>query len=134
MYALVVLLLVILIGAGGGYWAVKKIRAKQNQEFLYEGKMTLIKEGIDAAELKNAFLVDSVLDGMIQELDLVTRWELPDAEAAKAQIRQKFKVKINGLEVTFRYKDKDKNLAQQILKRLVEGFNKRQFKATEGAF
>lgn len=126
MYALIALLLVVLIGAGGGYWAVKKIRTKQNQEFRYEGKITLLKEGVDPAAFKSAVLTDTAMDHALQELDLVKRWELLDAEAAKARLRQKFSVKVEGVEVTIGYRDKDKNLAKEILENLMKSFAKSQ--------
>lgn len=129
MYALVALLLVVLVGAAGGYWAFNKIKDKRNQEFRYEGKITLLKEGADPLEFKDAVLADVTLENTIKEHDLVARWELADAQAAKAHIRQRFYAKVNGLEVTIGYQDKDKNLAKSILESLMKNFGQRQGRA-----
>lgn len=126
MYALVTLLLVVLIGAGGGYWAIKKIRTKQNQEVRCEAKLTLKEEGANPADLKEAFLSDMAIDHAIKEYDLVTRWELADGDAAKGRIRQKFTVKIDGLEVILGYQDKDKHLAQEVLTSLMNSFSEQR--------
>jgi len=122
MYALIALLLVILIGAGGGYWAIKKIRAKQNQEFRYEGKLTLLEEGLDPIVFKKAVLSGSTLDDTIKKHDLLTRWGMTDVAAAKERITSKFSVKVEGLEVTLGYRDKDKILAKEILETLMKSF------------
>lgn len=125
MYALVALLLVILLGSAGGYWAIKKIRAKRyqaNQEYKYEGKLTLSREGMEAAVFEAAVLSGNTLDEAVEKHDLVNRWGLNDAEAAKLKIKEKFIVKVKGLEVSLSYQDKDKDLAKQILETLMNSF------------
>ncbi|BDS06128.1 hypothetical protein NT6N_11680 [Oceaniferula spumae] len=131
MYAIIALLLVVILGAAGGYWAVKKIRAKQNQEFRYEGKLTVVKEGVDPETFKMAVLTGDTLDETIEKHNLVAQWKLADAEAAKAKIKEKFIVKVSGLEVTLSYQDKDQALAKDILGTLMDSFYKRQ-KAMRG--
>ena len=120
MLAFVALLLVVVVGMSGTYWAYKKYRAKQRQEFRYEGKMMLKREGVDSETLKNSIISDAVLDRVIKDYDLVQTWELADADAAKARIREKFQVKIVGLEVTISYQDRDEDLTQNLLKSLMQ--------------
>jgi len=126
MYALVALLLVVVIGSAGGYWAIKKIRTKQNQEFRYEGTVTLVQEGADPVVFKQAVLSGSVMDEVIEKHDLLARWEMTDPAAAKARIEDKFAVQIQGLKVTISYQDKDKLLAKDILETLMQMFSAKQ--------
>lgn len=126
MYAFIGLLMVVLIGIGGGYWAIKKIRDKNNQEFIYKWQSTLVKENVDAEEFKNAVLTDFTVDETIKDLKLLERWGMSDPEAAKEQIRNKFLVTINGQSVMVTYQDKDKALSQEILKSLLLSFERKQ--------
>ncbi len=123
MLAFVALLLVVVVGMGGTYWAYKKYRAKQRQEFRYEGKMMLKREGADAEAVKSSIISDAVLDRVIKDYDLVNTWGLADVDAAKARIRQKFQVGVSGLEVSISYQDRDKELAQNLLKALVQSMS-----------
>ena len=120
MLAFVALLLVVVVGMSGTYWAYKKYRAKQRQEFRYEGKMMLKREGVDSETLKNSIISDAVLDRVIKDYDLVQTWGLADADAAKARIREKFHLKVVGLEVTISYQDRDKDLVKNLLEALVQ--------------
>ena len=120
MLAFVALLLVVVVGMSGAYWAYKKYRAKQRQEFRYEGKMMLKREGADPEALKKSMISDAVLERVINDYDLVNTWELADVDAAKARIREKFHVGVTGLEVRISYQDRDKELAHNLLKALVQ--------------
>ncbi len=120
MLAFVALLLVVVVGMSGAYWAYKKYRAKQRQEFRYEGTMMLKREGADAEALRESMSSDAVLERVINDYDLVNRWELADVDAAKARIREKFHVSVTGLEVRISYQDRDKELAQNLLTALVQ--------------
>ncbi len=122
MLAFVALLMVVIIGAGGAYWAIKKYRAQKNQEFLYEGKMGQAKEGFSIDVFEQQILSDDLLDQIIEEHQLVTVWGLADSAAAKEQIKQKFTIKLDGSEVKARYQDKDKVLAQKVLESIVKGY------------
>lgn len=119
MLAFVALLLVVVVGMSGAYWAYKKYRAKQRQEFRYEGKMMLKREGADPEALKKSMVSDAVLERVINDYDLVNTWELAHVDAAKARIREKFHVSVTGLEVRISYQDRDKELAHNLLKALV---------------
>jgi len=114
------LLLVAVVGAGGAYWGIKKYRAKQRQEFRFEGKMMLEKEGADPEAIKNSIISDTVLDRVIKDYDLVSAWGLTGVDAAKSQIRNKFLVRVEGLEISLTYQDRDKDLAKNLLKALLE--------------
>ena len=126
MYAFIGLLMVVLIGIGGGYWAIKKIRDKNNQEFIYKWQSTLVKENVGAEEFKNAVLTESTVDETIKDLKLLERWGMSDPEAAKEQIRNKFLVTIKGQSVMVTYQDKDKALSQEILTSLLLSFERKQ--------
>lgn len=122
MYSLVALMLVILIGGAGAYWAVKKYRQKQRQEYRCEGKLTLSQGGVDAETFKKAVISGNTLDETVEKHSLVAKWNLADAEAAKARIVEKFTVRVEGMEVFIGYQDKDKHLAKAILETLMHSF------------
>jgi len=122
MYAAIGLMLVIIIGAAGAYWGIKKFRQKQNQEYRYEGTLTAAREGVDAKLFKASVLTEEVLSETIAKHDLINKWELPDEDATKAKLKEKFTVKVKGLEVTLGYQDKDKVLAKDILNTLMASF------------
>ncbi|MBT8037509.1 MAG: hypothetical protein KJO21_08185 [Verrucomicrobiae bacterium] len=116
----VALLVVVLVGAGGSYWAYKKYRNKPLQEYRYEGTLTLAKEVNNPEELKKRMMTDEILDDVIQDYDLVNRWGVADTDAVKARLREKFKVSVSGVTVKVSYQDRDKDLAQNLLKSLVQ--------------
>lgn len=122
MYASIGLMLVIILGAAGAYWGIKKFRQKQNQEFRYEGTLTAARDGVDAKLFKTSVLTDEVMAEAIVKHDLINRWALTDEEAAKARLKEKFSVRVNGLEVTLGYQDKDKELAKEVLNTLMGSF------------
>ena len=127
MYAFITLLLVTIIGAGAGYWAIKKVRDKRNnKEIRCEIKRTLMKEGVNAEELKEAMLSAGDLDDVIAKHDLLSHWGFESNEDAKARIRKKFTVKINGLELILGYQDKNSTIAQGVLESLMQSFAEKQ--------
>lgn len=115
-------ILLVVLGAGGllvGYKGYKKYRAQQNQEFRYEGKITLTRPGIEADSIKEGMLAEGLLDIIVEHYNLVSVWGLDSPEAAKDKIRKKFGVKIIGSEASLTYQDKDKDLAKTLLKTIV---------------
>ena len=115
-------LLMVVLGAGGlfvGYKGYKKFQAKQNQEFRYEGKITIARAGIEADAIKQGMLSEALLNKIVAHHNLVSVWGLDSPEAAKEKIRQKFGVKVVGLEATLTYQDKNKELAKTMLETIV---------------
>ena len=124
LIALVALVGVLILGGGGSYWAYKKIQAKRNQEFRYEAKLP-IWDGFEAKRFEAFLLSDDVVEKVIEDHRLVSYWEVPDAGMAKARIHEKFKVRVVGAEVRVSYQDKDKEMAQKILKDLIEAYQEK---------
>lgn len=122
MYILVIILMAVLVGAGAGYLALKGVKDTKHKEFRYEGQITLLEEGIDPIDFKNAILTDETLEHTIQEHDLVKHWNKQSMEDAKAHIRHKFDAKVNGFQVTISYLDSDRALSEKILRSLLENF------------
>jgi len=125
MLTFIALLMVLIVGAGGAYWGVKKYRAQKraaNQEFRYEGKMGQAKEGFSIDAFKQQILSDDLLDRVIEEHQLISAWGTADSAAAKERIKQKFTVILEDDEVKARYQDKNKELAQKVLQSIVKGY------------
>ena len=76
-------------------------------------------------------LADEVLNPVIEELNLVNEWGLDDMETAKRRIREKFKVSVNNAQVKVSYQDRNKDLAQNLLRAVVKHYLNRS-KAAEG--
>lgn len=123
--AMIVLVGVVFLGLGGSYWAYKKIQAKRNQEYRYEGSLP-IHDGFDVQEFKRVILSDKILDQVVVNNNLVEFWDMPSAEAAKNRLREKFKTRVDGQNVHVSYQDHDKEKAQAILAGLVEACMARQ--------
>ena len=119
--ALVALVGVLILGGGGSYWAYKKIQAKRNQEYRYEGKLQ-IWDGFEVKSFKALLLSDDVLEKMVEENDLVVFWELPSVGVAKTRISEKLKVRVVGAEIRVSYQDKDEERAQKILTDLINAY------------
>lgn len=120
-FALIALIGVLALGLGGGAWAYKKIKQRRNQEFRFEGKMTVGPEfKIDA--FKQTILADPVLDRVIEKNDLVSFWDLPDADKAKIRLREKFQAKVVGQSLKVTYQDKDQKMAKVILQDLINSY------------
>jgi len=125
MLAFVALLMVVIVGAGGAYWAVKKYRAQKraaNQEFRFESKMGQAKEGFSIDAFKQQVLSDDLLDRIIEEHHLIDVWGVGDSAEAKERMKQNFIVGLVGSEVKVSYQDKSKELAQKILRSIVNGY------------
>ncbi len=125
MLTFVALLMVMIVGAGGAYWVVKKYRAQKraaNQEFRYEGKMGQAKEGFDIGAFKQQVLTDDLLDQVIEEHHLIDVWGVDDSAEAKERVKKKFIVGLDGSQVKVSYQDKSKELAQKILRSIVTGY------------
>ena len=122
MLAFVALFLVVIVGAGAAYWAVKKYRAKQRQEYRFEGTMGQAKAGLDKAVFKEAMLPDVVLEKVIEEHQLVGVWKLDGVDAAKQRIREKFSVKVDELQVKVSFVDRDQVIAEKVLKSIVTAY------------
>jgi len=125
MYTFVSLFVLVLIGICGGYMAVKKIRAKQNQEYPYRWSGKLIID-VSEEEFKEALIGGAALDDTIKGLDLVARWNLPHEAAVKEKVASQLTVAIIGEDVSVTFKDKDQTLAQEILTEILMSFDARQ--------
>ncbi len=126
VYACLAVFLVLLGGAGlyFGYKGYKKYKGKQNSELRCVATLGEAREGFDKEQFKDSVLTDGMLDFVIEKNGLLAAWGVPDAEAAKTRIREKFVITVEAGKVKASYQDKDKNLAkgvlQTILKRLYE--------------
>ena len=118
-------LLLVVLGIGGlfvGYKGYKKYKAKQNQEFRFEGTMGQVRDGFDKDVFKQAMLTDELLDAVIEKHALVELWETGDTATAKAKIREKFIVKVDAMIVKVSYQDKNKELSKAVLQSIVNGY------------
>ncbi len=122
MLSLVALLLVGAVGVTGAYWAYKKYRQKERQEFRFEFPMGNAMEGFDAKVFKSYILTDEVLDTVIKKNQLVSVWAVADEAAAKAIIREKFIVLIADGEVSVSYQGKDKDLSKAVLETIIDSY------------
>lgn len=122
MFAFVALFLVLIVGAGAAYWAVKKYKEKQRQEFRFEGTMGKAREGFDKEEFKTAVMADELLDQVIEKHQLLAVWGSNDTAAAKARLRTKFTITLEGQTVKVGYQDKNKELAKAVLQSIVQGY------------
>ena len=117
--------LLLIVGSGGIFVACKGIeryKAKQNQEFRFEGTMGKAAEGFQIDSFRRHMLADDVLEHVIEEHKLIDLWQLKDLEAAKARIREKFSVSLENAEVKVSYQDKSKQTAHEILKLIVQRY------------
>ncbi|MCP5538103.1 MAG: hypothetical protein H7A51_17960 [Akkermansiaceae bacterium] len=123
-FSLVAFILVVLGGVGMfvAYKGYKKYKAKQNQEFRFEGTMGKAREGFDKEIFKQAVLSEDTLDKVVESHQLVDVWGVADAAAAKERIKQKFTVKLEAMVVKVTYQDKNKDLAQKILQSIVSSY------------
>jgi len=115
--------LLLVLGSGGlfvAYKGYKKYQARQNQEFRYEGTMGKAAEGFQVEAFKRHLLKDDALEHVITEQKLIDLLGLDDMEAAKIRIRAKFEVKLENAEVKVSYQDKNKQIAHDILKAIVQ--------------
>ncbi len=115
--------LLLVLGSGGlfvAYKGYKKYQARQNQEFRYEGTMGKAAEGFQVEAFKRHLLKDDALEHVITEQKLIDLWGLDDMEAAKIRIRAKFEVELENAEVKVSYQDKNKQIAHDILKAIVQ--------------
>ena len=127
--------LLLIVGSGGIFVACKGIeryKAKQNQEFRFEGTMGKAAEGFQIDSFRRHMLADDVLEHVIEEHKLIDLWQLKDLEAAKARIRGKFSVSLENAEVKVSYQDKSKQTAHEILKLIVQRYYEK-LKAAGGA-
>ncbi len=125
--------LLLILGTGGlfvAYKGYKKYQARQNQEFRYEGTMGKPSEGFQLDAFKRHLLRDDVLEHVIVEHKLQGAWGLNDAEAAKIRMRSKFDVRLVDAEVKVSYRDKNQEIAHNILKAIVQRYYE-QLKAGE---
>jgi len=116
---LVALVLIALVGLGGAFWGYKKYkqrRALANREYRYEGAIWKAKEGFDYQSVKGKILNDTLLNDVIASNDLVSKWGLEDVDAAKDRIRERFTIKVVDSKVVIGYRDKDKEIAEKVLK------------------
>lgn len=114
----VTLVLILVLGLGGSYWAYKKIQTKRHQEYRYEGKLK-VGPGFEEDVFKALILADESLESVIDKFDLLQVWGLADTPAAKARIRSKFSLKLEAGELKISYQDKNKELAPKILQELM---------------
>lgn len=119
MLAIVALMLVALVGGAGAFWAYKKYKQKQSQEYQMEGTIKISSETFDLDGFKKMILADEVLDGVVEKHQLISAWGVADESAAKAQLKKKFTASINEGDLKVRYQDKDKELAASILKTML---------------
>jgi len=115
--------LLLVLGAGGlfvAYKGYKRYQARQNQEFRYEGTMGKAAEGFQIEAFKRHLLRDDALEHVIKENKLIEVWGLENMEDAKIRIRAKFDVKLENAEVKVSYQDKDKQIAHDVLKAIVQ--------------
>ena len=90
------------------------------------------REGFDKEVFKKEVLSDALLDQVIEKHQLIDVWGTGDSATARAKLRDKFLVKLEGMTVKVSYQDKDKDLAQSILQSIVLGYHA-QFSPTGGA-
>ena len=129
--AMIILVGVVFLGLGGSYWAYKKIQAKRNQEYRYEGSLP-IRDGFDVQEFRSVILSDKILDQVIDINNLVDFWDMESAEMAKNRLREKFKTRVEGQRVYVSYQDHDKEMAQMILVTFVEACQVKQGSRQKG--
>ncbi|MFK7909369.1 MAG: hypothetical protein AB8F34_02085 [Akkermansiaceae bacterium] len=120
--ALVALLLVALFGGAGAFWAYKKYKQKQNQEFRFEGSMGTAREGFDPKVFKAMILDQKVMSDTVAKHDLVSVWSVADEAAAVTKLQKKFSVSVSEGTVKVSYQDKDKDLAKAILESIVKAY------------
>ena len=79
-------------------------------------------EGFQLEAFKRHLLRDDAIEHVIEEQKLIELWGLEDVEAAKIRIRSKFGVKLENAEVKVSYQDKDKQVAHDILKAIIQRY------------
>jgi hypothetical protein len=121
---LVALIGLVVCGAGGGYWAYKKIQKKRNQEFRCEMKMS-VGEQFDLDRFKKALLADDILEPVIESKGLVSLWGVPDIEAAKVHMRKKLQVKMDEGKLRVSFQGKNKEKVPEILKAVLDTYQKK---------
>jgi hypothetical protein len=84
--------------------------------------MGTAKEGLDPVIFKSDILSETVMDATIEKHQLIKVWDVSDAAAAKAQLKEKFSVKIIDGAVKVGYQDKDKDLAKAILETIANTY------------
>ena len=130
MTAIVALLLVALVGGAGAFWAYKKYQQKQNQEYELEGEMPFaVKAGTQPENVKKEMLSVDLLDQVIEKHNLLEMWGMSDKAAAQERIREKFNVIIEDTKLRVTYRGKDKELTQDVLHSIANGFIDKMKKA-----
>ncbi|MDG1357949.1 MAG: hypothetical protein P8P36_07130 [Akkermansiaceae bacterium] len=117
--------LLLILGTGGwivAYKGYKKYQARQNQEFRYEGTMGKPAQGFQLDAFKRHLLRDDAIEHVIVEQKLVDAWGLDDLEAAKIRMRSKSDVNLVNAELKVSYQDKNKQIAHDILKAIVQRY------------
>lgn len=128
MFALVS---VVLVGLAGSYWAYKKIQKKRNQEYRFEAKMNFW-EGFEVKKFKDFVLSDDILVKVVETNDLVNFWEVADTASAMVRVREKFQVRVDGAQIRVSYQDRDKEMAQKILKDVIGAYQEKAKALREG--
>lgn len=133
MLSIVALLLVAVVGGAGAFWAYKKYKQRQNQEYRYEGSVGTAKEGFDPAELKPVMLDETAMNAAIEKHKLVSAWGVAGEAEAKARLQEKFTVTFSAGVVKVGYQDKDPQLAKSILETVMKSYYERHQAGTAPA-
>lgn len=134
--ALLAIAAMVMVALGTGalyvsYKKYKKYRADQLREFKLIGTIGEAREGLDIEDYKKRLLADGVLDQVIEKYDLVNVWEMDDVAGAKSRIIGKFAIVLDGQKVKVSYQDKNKQVAHDILRFIIEEHFKKMKEAKE---
>ncbi len=131
-------LALMLLGSGAiGYKLYRRAQAKKLMQ--WEGKMVLATpEGMPveklaewAGEMDARMDRDEVVRPVVEELQLVSRWQLPDEPAAMERLKTSTRIIVENNQIVFAVRDKDKELITGLQKSLGQSYD-RVVKAEQG--
>lgn len=128
------LLALVAVLAGVGFVGYKLWKRKENREANRRYQVTTVinlnpnlnAEQLDAAveQLDERLDRYEVLRPVVKELELVSFWEVADADAALEKLRKNSNVTLKNGEVLFQVVDKDKEMAGEILQEVARSFER----------
>ncbi|GAA5481751.1 hypothetical protein [Haloferula sargassicola] len=125
------ILAVMVLGAGAvGYKVYKRMQAKKMMQ--WEGKMALnAPEQLTdeqlvewAAEMDKRMDREGVVKPVIEELNLVATWQVPDEAAAMDRLKSSTKIVVEDGKLIFSVRDRDKDLIPQLQKSLGQSYDR----------